>query len=1026
MTIIRIERLIRRVRGVLQGSEPGGAQIAVDLAEVCREANRRIEECLVSLRHGDLAGAFDLSEAEAPLAEQIRALSFAEFGVWVQHCREQGWTISEAPDVRGFQALQKAFQEAKGKEADPALVQSFRAAMVAGDRPAALRVLATILRRRPEDAWAIGERGKLLGKESELSLMRLETLLAAGDEFALAVEVDKFEQLGLDPKYRPEVYEAARLLRLDVRRRQAEEKVRQQLKQSEEVRAGGDWREVERMLEVASAELEEAGGRPPEGHPWSGLHQWVRENRIEAEQREELRKQEERVHRELDALEGLRREGTRRPTARLQESLSVLEEFLAMPGPGGAVWPESVHRRLRKEAELLILDLGRAQKRKWVIVGTAIAVVVAATIGVIQWKQEEIRQEIFLREIDQMITERKVDAAEASLASEEAGRAGGKARGAAELAKLRSFLEQEREVRNAAEKEMIRFEKNLTNQAVDLSSRWKALADFEKKTTLVHPQWRGALEERRNQALGELRAESRESQKTRTRTLQDEMKRVASEFTDWEHSTQNRKEDADKLQLLTERLSGGTVWLQQTEPPELAMPVELEKEFTALLARMAEAHTRIEDFLQARRVLSGATTFSDYRQALERLVANPCTDPAEKEKISQALAAWMVEANVLVSLWLPWENPAPAGLSGGVARLFPKRLEAAEEAVLREIAEDDFLHDIWAYEVPLATNSKDRYRIYARGKLKPIPGSGTESPYTYGQGEVFIPKDCARDEVVKFEKRPRSQALMGIRLDMEKLLIGFGGQLQSRLEVNSEQLHMVRENLEKTLSGDSSSPLARAPIHEALEKLLSNQPGASPLARAYLAGKVWKLATVLRDPLRFGLVFSPTLRSVTSAWSSLGTVEPGVWLKQDNAGMDADWEKVFSMADTPRLVDEAKLTSQLWIRASQAGLSFGGWVNEKGEAQNLERLANLEAGQKLVGQGRKGEVIVGWRYDGGKWHVVNEVRPFSPLYLLPRSNETLLQEAIRVTRIPEGWAKEWARKHLPVLFGETAESGSQH
>ena len=413
MTIIRIERLIRRVRGVLQGSEPGGAQIAVDLAEVCREANRRIEECLVSLRHGDLAGAFDLSEAEPPLAEQIRALSFAEFGAWVQHCREQGWPISEAPDVRGFQALQKAFQEAKGKEADPALVQSFRAAMVAGDRPAALRVLATILRRRPEDAWAIGERGKLLGKESELSLMRLETLLAAGDEFAVAVEVDKFEQLGLDPKYRPEVYEAARLLRLDVRRRQAEEKVRQQLKQSEEVRAGGDWREVERMLEVASAELEEAGGRPPDGHLWSGLHQWVRENRIEAEQREELRKQEERVHRELDALEGIRREGTRRPTARIRESLSVLEEFLAMPGPGGAVWPESVHRRLRKESELLILDLGRAQKRKWVMVGTAIAVVVAATIGVIQWKQEEIQQEIFLREIDQLITERKVDEAEA-------------------------------------------------------------------------------------------------------------------------------------------------------------------------------------------------------------------------------------------------------------------------------------------------------------------------------------------------------------------------------------------------------------------------------------------------------------------------------------------------------------------------------------------------------------------------------------------------------------------------------------
>ena len=246
-----------------------------------------------------------------------------------------------------------------------------------------------------------------------------------------------------------------------------------------------------------------------------------------------------------------------------------------MPGPVGVVWPESVHRRLRKEAELLIVDLGRAQKKKWMVVGTAMVMVLATTVGVIQWKQEEIRQEMFLREIDQMITERKVDAAEAWLQSEEAARASGKARGAAELAKLKSFLDQERELRKAAEEEMGRTEKNLTNQALDLFTRWKALAGVEKKISLVHPQWRGALEERRNQALSGLRTQSQESQKTRTRTLQDEMKRVAGEFTNWGQATQNRKEDADKLQLLMERLAGGTVWLQQTEPPELAMPVEL-------------------------------------------------------------------------------------------------------------------------------------------------------------------------------------------------------------------------------------------------------------------------------------------------------------------------------------------------------------------------------------------------------------------------------------------------------------------
>jgi hypothetical protein len=593
------------------------------------------------------------------------------------------------------------------------------------------------------------------------------------------------------------------------------------------------------------------------------------------------------------------------------------------------------------------------------------------------------------------------------------------------LAKLKSFLEREKEVRKAAEEELLRLEKNSTDRTKDLSERWKDWADSEKKIESVHPQWRGPLEERRARALGGLRAESRESRETRARGLREDMKRIAAEFASWEHANQNRKEDADKLQLMMDRFAAGTTWRQEAEP-ELAMPEDLEKEFTDLLARIMETRTRIEDFLQARQSLTTATTAPEYRQALERLAGNPYTPPAEKEKISQTLKDWVAENDVLGSLWLPWESPIPAGLVGGAARLFPSRLEAAEESMLREIAEDDFLHDIWTYEVPLANNSEKRYRLYARGKLKLIPGIGTESPYIYGEGEVFIPKDCARDESVKFEKRPRSQALMGFRQDLEKLLVGFGGQVQFKPEVNSEQLHAVRDNLERTLSGDSSSPLGRAPIHEALEKLLGDQSGTLPLARAYLGGKVWKLATVLRDPLRFGLVFSPTLRSLTSSWSAWGTVEPGVWLKQDLAGLDPDWEKAFSTGNSPRLADEAKLASQLWSRAGREGLSFGGWANDKGEVQSLDRLANLEAGQRLVGQGRKGGVTIGWRYNGAKWLTVNEVRPFTPLFLMPRSPEKLLEEAIRSGRVSEDWGKAWAQKYLPVLFGENAERGSRH
>ncbi|NDA09785.1 MAG: hypothetical protein EBZ07_02915 [Verrucomicrobia bacterium] len=1017
MTIARIERLVRRVKGVLQGSETGGAQVAGEFAEVCREANRRLEECLASLRRGDVGGAMDLSEAEPALAEQIRTLVFAEFEAWTQRCREQGWMVPESADLRGFQGLQKALQEARGREMDPSLVEAFRAAMVAGDRPAALRTLGTILRRRPGDAWATAERGKLLAKESELSLRRIEALLTSGNDDALAGEVEKFDQLGLDAKYRPEIYEAARVRRVEVRQAQIQEKVREQLQQADALRAAGQWREVERILETASLDLEEAGARPPSGHLWNDLHQWIREKRVEVEKKEELQKQQERVDRELAALEDLRRDRIRRSASRLRQSLATVEEFLALPGTGGAGWPESVHGRLRKEAEALAADLRRARKAKWLLTALAGLGFGFTILGVLEWKKEEIRQEMFLREIDQMVAERKVDEAEAWLESAEAQQAQTRAHGAAELKKLRTFLEAEKQARDVATAELSRLEQLSLDRKTALGMRWGAWAELEKKLSTVHPRWKSALEERKDQALAGLRAESREFVESRARTLRGAMKRVELEFAGWESSQRNQKEDANKLQSMTEQLQDGVTWRDEGRP-ELAMPPELEKEWTALISRLVERRAKIEEFHLARQALAAATSPAEYRSALERLAAHPGTEPSEKEKISQVVVAWRSDAELMASLWLAWENPAPAGLRPGSGQLFPKRLESSEEKILRDIVEDDFLGDVWSYDVPVAKDSKQRYLLYSLGRLKVIPGSGSESPYTYGQGEVFIPGECARDEPVKFEKRPRSEFLQGIRQDSEKLLIGFGGQVRAAPEPNSERLRGIWGNLEKALSGDSTSLLSRAPVQEALEALLPASPGVSPLARAYLSGKIWKLVNAAGDPCRFGLVFSPSLRKVTSAWSSWGAVEPGLWLKNDVQGLDADWIQTFSLTEAPSMVEEAKLFVRLWILASQAGLPFGGWVDGQGKEQNFDRLVNLESGQILLGQGKKGELVVGWRYEGGKWVKANELRPFSPLYLLPRSPKILLGEAARAAKIPDDKARALAKEHLPFLFGE--------
>lgn len=1012
MTITRIERLMRRVRGALQGSEAGGAQIAAELAEVCRETNRRMEECGGSLRRGDLGGALDLSEADPPLAEQIRVLAGTELEAWRQKCREQGWPVPEATDPAAWQGLQKSLREARGKETDPALVEAFRAAMVAGDRPAALRVLATILRRRPGDPWASGEKGKLLAKESEASLRRLEALLAAGESAALAAEVDKFDQLGLEAKYRPEIYEAARERRMEVRREAAQEKVRHLLQGAEAKRLAGDWRQAEEILETATSELEEAGARPPHGNLWNDLHQWVRQNRLESEQREQLRKQEETVERELDVLEGLRREGVRRSSSRLRESQETVEGFLRLAGSGGALWPESLYRRLREEVEALSSDLRRARRNNWLRAGGVGVLVVGCGAAFWHWKQEEIRQELFLLEIDRMIAEKKVDEAQAWLASAEAQKAGGGARGAAELAKLRSFLEQEEAQRRSAEEELAQLEESPSES---MALRWQAWEEFGKRLASVHPRWRSGLEERRDRAWAELRKESRTEAEKRGRALREKMKLVEGEFTVWEKSNKNRAEDSARLTPMLEKLADGDAWRKE-ERSELAMPEDLQKEFLSLQTKVRQQRDLIDDFLQARQRMAEAARTEDYRAALERVAESPLLSAEEREKAAQVLAGWRGETETLGALWLPWLLPLPAALSGGRAQLLPERLEGSEETLLKEIVEDDFLHDIWAYEVPRAKDSLQTYRLYARGKLQEIPGSGREDPYVFGRGEVFIPEQCARDGAVEFETRPRRHGLMGIEGDSEKLLVGFRGNVRAMPESNAQMLRGIRDSLDEALSSGKIPPLARAPVQEALQNLLPNASGTAPLARAYLAGKIWKLATVAQDPTRFGLGFSPSLQKASAAWNGWGSVEAGAWLKEDVSGIDPHWVETFSRPESPRFVDEAKLAAQLWSRAGKAGFSFGGGCDPEGKA-DFKRLVNLESGQVLVGQGLKGEPVVGWRYDGKTWLGVTPVRPFSPLYLMPRSPESFLQESLREARVAEGWARDWLRREMPVLFG---------
>ena len=94
--------------------------------------------------------------------------------------------------------------------------------------------------------------------------------------------------------------------------------------------------------------------------------------------------------------------------------------------------------------------------------------------------------------------------------------------------------------------------------------------------------------------------------------------------------------------------------------------------------------------------------------------------------------------------------------------------------------------------------------------------------------------------------------------------------------------------------------------------------------------------------------------------------------------------------------------------------------------ERFDRLVNLEPGQILVGQGLKGDPVVGWHYDVSKWEPRARVRPFSPLFLFARNPEILFRESVREARVPEEWARGWVRQHLPMVFGEGSGGSGGH
>src|SRR5271166_774739 len=96
-TLTQAERLVRKIAEVVgqPASDTQAAKFAQDYADLCRGANRRLEQCALMIEAGQFLQALQLAETPPPLLDLISVLNFRQSADWRNYCQTHQLPWSE-------------------------------------------------------------------------------------------------------------------------------------------------------------------------------------------------------------------------------------------------------------------------------------------------------------------------------------------------------------------------------------------------------------------------------------------------------------------------------------------------------------------------------------------------------------------------------------------------------------------------------------------------------------------------------------------------------------------------------------------------------------------------------------------------------------------------------------------------------------------------------------------------------------------------------------------------------------------
>jgi hypothetical protein len=975
MTLTQTERLVRKIAEVAAqpSTDTQTAKLAHDYAELCRAANRRLEQCALMIEAGQFLQALQLAETAPPLMDLITLLSFRQAADWRSYCQAHQLPWSEPFYDKYIRLLNEAY--GKGIASDHPFYRDYRRAVMENDDARAFSILRVISRLNPSDANTKEEMKRLEEKLLRVKLESLRQVLAAGDPINIQTSLEQLEASGLPVPASHPVWQEAQVARCQ-----------QMLGRAEELRRQDLWQDVEILVEEIHALATRYNVRLPDADAdvWASLEEWTTQQRAAYAAQQDFRRAVSALEYEADSLASQRATGARLSQAGATAAYNSLAAKRTEAERFGQPLAEDLVAQCQEESAWLQRQIQAANHRKRVIAIVAVLVILGAIGATIPFVLNRAREGEYEQRFRQLESARKVFGVESLLAEvPEAWKTNPQM--ADSLGQARDFVARETELKQSFDQKLAGLQQF-------------AAADFRSPLAQVGPD-RESVGHALNQLAPEYQTAAASAlgawdarwQKFRNAELDGALHRVEEDA-----AALNATNGVEPVRAAIPQMQAMLLALA----PLTAQPPALEQD---LADRLGLLNTKIESWTalagkweQGQAALSNAPSLRQYLEALDQLVLSPFATVAQKTDVEKIGRLQIDQETLLGQLLAPndrsvWDSLT--NVTGWSASLMPEQPTSQEKDLYFKLRDDKNVRDVNAYELITNSRPNNPYRshpVFVQGAIAPDNG-GSEA------GIVHDPAQYR--DTLHFVRTAYSD------WDYSKIQ-----RLYRTLECDSYERLGLGDLI------DANTGNYQKPILQIFDQL-NHETKASAVFRAYVTFRLLAVAQV--RPAEWGFPWCPALAAHLQALTALeaNQIQSGDWMVPERSEkLERPLQEYFEKARAVPLEKQARFLQQLVRETCAKGFVFAGFVDATGHPVPQ---ALATPSDELCGWSRAGSATVLFRKapGGEAYSPVAEPLPYSPLFVFAGDRRELLLQTLTAT----GYPAALAGPVLPPFFSATYE-----